>query len=186
MTSIRSLVVLCALGVAWAPGSLRAEMAGEMQAAPRAREIQVVPQEGSNVVVRDVRDAGDTVSGTVENRGPHPVQNVRLAISHVWLWDNEMHPGDDDFSRTDYYTVPGEVPAGGRSTFSLRPSTPLREGSGGHFVNDVNVTSFDMVVPAGSGSPTAGTRGVEPSPRPLEREMPRTTAEPVPEPPGDY
>src|SRR5262249_14603538 len=108
MTSIRSLVAFCALCVASAPGLARAAMVGETYV--------VVPQDRpvADVVVKDVRSTGDTVSGIVANRSSDPVRNVRLAISHIWLWDNEMHPGTDDFSRAGYYVVSEEIPPGGQ------------------------------------------------------------------------
>jgi len=167
MTSIRSLVALCALGAASAPGLLPAAMVGETQVVPQDRPA-------ADVVVQGVRTAGDTVSGTVANRAPDPVRNVRLAISHIWLWDNELHPGTDDFSRAEYYIVPEEIPAGGQIAFTARPSTPLREGSGGSFMTEVKVASFDVLQPGSYRPPTAGTRAVEsPPPHRLEGESTR-------------
>jgi len=174
--SIRSLVAFCALGAASAPRLLSAAMVAE---------TRVVPVDPSaQVVVRDVRTAGDTVSGVVENRAPDPIRNIRVAISHIWLWDNEMHPGEDDFSRADYYIVPDEIPPGGQIAFTVRPSTPLREGPGGSFMTEVRVSSFDVLQQRGSGSPTAGTRGVEPPAQPLGSESMRGR-EPAAEPLGE-
>jgi len=172
MISIRSLVALFAFGAASAPGLLVAAMVGQ---------TQVVPQEhlAGDVVVRDVRATGDTVSGVVANRAPDPVRNVRLAISHVWLWDDELHPGTDDFSRADYYIVPEEIPAGGQVAFTVRPSTPLREGPAGSFMTEVSVASFDVLQQAGYRSPTAGTKAVEPPPRQLENESTRGVEPPA-------
>jgi hypothetical protein len=126
---------------------------------------RVVPQGrlAADVAVQDVRIAGDTVSGVVVNRSSHPVRDVRLVVSHNWLWDNEMRPGEDQYSRADHYTVPGEIPPGGQVPFTARPSAPLAEGSGGHFMTQVQVTSVVMIKPG--AAPTAGTRAVEPSPR---------------------
>ena len=117
----------------------------------------------ADVVVQDVRTVGDTVTGVVVNRSSHPVQNVRLVVSHIWLWDNEMRPGTDEYSRADHYTVPGEIPPGGQVPFTARPSAPLAEGSGGHFMTQVGVASVVMI--KRGAAPTAGTRAVEPAPR---------------------
>ena len=141
-------------------------------------ETRVVPEDPSGqVAVRDVRTVGDSVSGVLVNRARDPVRNVRLAVSHVWLWDNEMHPGEDSYSRAEYYVVPDEIPPGGQVPFTARPSSPLHEGPGGSFMTEVRVSSFDVMVPAGSGSPTAGTRGAQPEARPL---MPEGTTRVAP------
>jgi len=160
MTVIRSLVVLCALAAVSAPGSLRAVMLEDAQVIPPARPA-------TDVFVRDVRTANDTVSGTVVNRAPDPVRNVRLVVSHVWVWDNELHPGDDDFSHADYYVVPGEIPGGGQLAFTVPPPTSLHEGRGGSFMTEVKVTSFD-VMQQGGRAPTPGTTSAEPPAQPLQ------------------
>jgi hypothetical protein len=154
------LFVFCALAVGPAVPPVSAEMV--------VGETRVVPEDPSGqVVVRDVRTVGDTVSGVLVNRAPDPVRKVRLAVSHIWLWDNEMHPGEDTYSRAEYYVVPDEIPPGGQVPFTLRPSSPLSEGPGGSFMTEVRVSSFDVLQQPGSGSPTAGTRGVQPETRPL-------------------
>jgi hypothetical protein len=177
MTSIRSLVALCALSAASAPGLLRAAMVDETPVVHQDRRT-------ADVVVWDVRTAGDTVSGTVANRAPDPVRNVRLAVSSNWLWDDEMHPGTDLFSRVDYYIVPEEIPANGQIPFTVRPSTPLHEGSGGRFVTEVDVTSFEVLQQGGYRAPTAGTRAVETPPRRLEGDSP-SAGEPPAQPPEE-
>src|SRR5262249_9625670 len=145
-----------AAGVVWA------EVVGETRVVP---EAQVVPPDRqTTVVVRDVRGGDDAVSGVVANRASDPVRNVRLLIDHVWLWGDERHPGDDDFSRLDDYVVPQEIPPGGQVSFTVRPSTPLHEGPGGRFMTDVTVGSFEILQQRGAGSPSAGTRSVEPPP----------------------
>jgi hypothetical protein len=159
---------LIALGVlVSAPGLVSAVIIGNTQIVGKTEPVS---QDGAAaVVVQNVQTAGDTVSGTVVNRAPDPVQNVRLVIDHLWLWDDELHPGDDLYSRLDDYTVAQEIPPGGQIAFTLRPSTPLREGSGGSFMTEVKVASYDVLRQQQGSSPTAGTnRAVEPSPYRIE------------------
>jgi hypothetical protein len=165
MRAIRSLVTLCVLTAALVPGAGRAETAVEERAIPQDRAAQNV------IVLRDLRTAGDTVSGTVVNRGPDPVRDIRLVISRYWLWNDEMHPGNDEFSRSDYYTVPDEIPPGGQAAFTARPATPLRQGPDGRFMTDVSIASFVEMQKPGRSSPTAGAGSVE-RPRRLESESP--------------
>jgi hypothetical protein len=131
--------------------------------APAARAIdvtdeRVVPEDrlARTVDVEDVTVRDGTVSGTIVNRTGNTLRDVRLVIRHLWLWNNEMHPGTDDPSRAEYYTVPGEIPPNGRQAFTYRPSTPLPEGRAGRFETDVRVASV-VEVERGERSPTAGT-----------------------------
>ena len=137
-------------------------------AAEIVTEERIVPADriAREIVVRDLRPLGDGgVSGTLVNRTGNTVRDVRLAIQHLWLWNNEFHPGTDDPSRVDYFTVPGEVPAGGEAAFTYRPSTPLPERRDGRYATDARVMSVVTIEKPGGGSPTAGTPGL-PSARP--------------------
>ena len=136
--------------------------------APRARavdvtDVHVVPEDqlARTVDVQDVTAHDGTVSGTIVNRTGNPLRDVRLVVRHLWLWNNETRPGSDDPSRADYYTVPGEIPPGGRLPFTYRPSTPLPEARGGRFETDVRVASV-VEMEHGERSPTAGTSSAQP------------------------
>ena len=161
MRLIGSIIAGCALAALVVPRVGRAdEMVTEERVVPESRLA-------ADVELRDVRTAGDTVSGSVVNRSPNPVRDVRLVVSHVWVWDNEFHPGNDDYSRADYYVVPDEIPPGANVPFTIRPSNPLTEEHGGRYLTNVAVSSVVELV-RGTASPTAGTRAVEP--RRLEEE----------------
>jgi hypothetical protein len=99
------------------------------------KEAVVDPQELKRVVdVVDVRMRDDgEVTGTVVNRSMNPVRDVKLAIQYTWLWRNEMHPGVDDPGHADFYTVPNEIPPGGRAPVTYQPREPLPGRSDGHF-----------------------------------------------------
>jgi len=131
-------------------------------------EERIVPEDrlGQDVVVRNVQGHDDgTVSGTLVNQSGKRLRDVRLVIRHLWLWNDEVHPGTDDYSRADYYTVPSEISPGGQVEFTYRPATSLQEGRRGHFETDVRVASV-VEVTGGSASPTAGTRAEPPAGEP--------------------
>lgn len=113
-----------------------------------AGDAELDSQASKDVKVQNVALQGDTVSGVVSNTGRHPVRDVQMQITYVWLWNNERHPGTDNPGRTDFYTSPGEIPTGGSQPFTYRPSTPLPHRTDGHFAPSVNVTGFTEVVPA--------------------------------------
>jgi len=144
------LILAIAFAVALGPAAVRADVVAEERIVPEDRVAQ-------DVEVRDVRVHGDgAVSGTIVNRSQARLREVRLLVRHLWLWDNEFHPGTDDRSRAEYLTVPDEIPPGGRGEFTYRPANPLPEARGGHFETDVRVSSV-VEVTGGPASPTAGT-----------------------------
>ena len=176
MKATRFFVGGFVLAAALVPGTLRAAEPVDVEpVAPHGRVEPVVPQGrlAADVAIRDVRTAGDTVSGVVVNRSRNPVRDVKLVVNHTWLWDNEMHPGVDEYSRADYYIVKGDIPPGGEAPFTLRPTEPLQEGRGGHFMTNVGIASVTEIVPGASRSPTAGTGSVEPAPRRMDDESGR-------------
>jgi hypothetical protein len=103
----------------------------------------------SKVTAQHVTLQGDAVSGVVANTSTHTVRDVKLQITYGWLWKNERHPGTDNPGRTDWYTLAGEIPAGGSMPFTYRPTSPLPKRRDGTFNASATVVGFTEVVPPG-------------------------------------
>jgi hypothetical protein len=88
-----------------------------------------------------------TVSGEVYNRSANTVRDVQLFIRYTWLWDNETKPGKNDPGTSTYYTLPNEIPPGGRLPFTFKPSSPLPKMPGGRFETTASIASFTEVIP---------------------------------------
>ena len=99
------------------------------------------------VEVRDVRGQPDEVSGVLVNLSSNPVRNVQVQIDRSWLWKNERHPGanENNPGRSVVYAVPGEIPPGGRLSFTYRPDSTLPQRSDGSFKTSVSVVSLEQV-----------------------------------------
>lgn len=104
-----------------------------------AQEISAV------LSVRDVRVEGDVLRATLVNHSPRRLADVRLLIRHAWLWNNERNPGLDNPGRTETYTLPDEIPAGGTYALTYRIVPPLPRRSDGRFVTTVEVIGFTEV-----------------------------------------
>ena len=87
------------------------------------------------------------VSGEIYNRTSHTIRDVQLFIRYTWLWDEEFKPGKDDPGTSIYYTLPREIPAGGRLPFTYSPSPPLPKASGGRFETTVAIAGYAEVIP---------------------------------------
>jgi len=108
----------------------------------------ITKQEASRVLVLENVTAKDgVVSGEIRNDSPNMVRDVQLLIRHVWMWKNEFHPGKNDPSRSDYYNVPGEIPARGMTRFQYTASSQLPKRSDGNFMVIVSVAGFTQVIP---------------------------------------
>jgi hypothetical protein len=94
------------------------------------------------VEVVDVNATGEMVSGRLVNRSTRAVRDVKLGVRHVWLWNNERHPGRDNPGRSDFYTLSDEVPSLGSVEFEYQFDPPLPQRSDGHFNTVVEVVSF--------------------------------------------
>jgi hypothetical protein len=97
--------------------------------------------------IEKVSIADGAVSGEVFNRSSNTVRDVQLFIRYTWLWDNETKPGKDDPGTSAYYTLPSEMPPGGRVPFNFKPSAPLAKASGGHYETTVSVAGFTEIIP---------------------------------------
>ena len=114
-----------------------------------ATETTIVsPEKLQKIVeVHGVRAQPDEVSGVLVNLSSNPVRKVQLRIDRSWLWKNERHPGavEDNPGRSVVYAVPGEIPPGGRLSFTYRPESALPERSDGSFETSVSVVSLEQV-----------------------------------------
>ena len=87
------------------------------------------------------------VSGEIYNRSSHTIRDVQLFIRHTWLWGEEFKPGKDDPGTAIYFTLPKEIPPGGRLPFTYSPSPPLPKASGGQFETTAAIAGFAEVIP---------------------------------------
>jgi len=87
------------------------------------------------------------VAGEILNRSPHIIREVQLFIRYTWLWDEEFKPGKDDPGTSIYYTLPKEIPPGGRLQFTYSPSPPFPKASGGRFETTVAIAGYAEVIP---------------------------------------
>lgn len=99
------------------------------------------------VTVEQVAVVNGTVSGEVHNQSSHILRDVQLFIRYTWLWDNETKPGAADPGTSAYYTLPTEIPAGGRLPFTYKPPAPLPKVPGGRFETSVTIAGFTEVIP---------------------------------------
>lgn len=97
------------------------------------------------VSIEKVSVADGSISGTVINQSKNTLRDVQLLIRYIWLWDNETKPGKNDPSMSFYYNLPGEIPPGGRSSFTFKPSQPLAKASGGQFETSASIAGFSEV-----------------------------------------
>ena len=101
-------------------------------------------QASQEVTVGDVQMRNGAISGMVINKSGDTLRDVKLVIDHAWLWKNERHPGTNDPSRTDFYTVQQPIPPHGTVVFEYQPR-PLPNRTDGRFDTTVKVMDFTEV-----------------------------------------
>jgi hypothetical protein len=139
MMSRKTAMSVCALA-AMAIGGLTAPA----HALTRAEPISV-RQASQEVTTADVLVHDGVVSGTVVNRSGATLRDVKVMIDHAWLWNNERHPGPNDPSRTDFYTLPQAIPPYGTQLFEYHMRAPGPHRTDGRFATMVKVISFTEV-----------------------------------------
>ena len=127
------IVTVLSLGLALSP-------------APAVSQELVANQDTSQTVtVSGVSLQNGAISGSLVNKSPRLLRDVRLLIRLTWFWKNERHPGDDSPGRSDYFTVTEEIPPGGSTSFTYRPSPPLPQRDDGHFEAAAQVVGFTEI-----------------------------------------
>jgi len=99
------------------------------------------------VSIRNLSVKDCVVSGELVNNSSRTLRDVQLLVRSTWLWNNEMHPGQDDLSDAVYYTVEGDIPPGGPKPFTYKRPTPLPSRTDGHFEVAASVAGFTEVIP---------------------------------------
>jgi hypothetical protein len=99
----------------------------------------------AQIRVSEVRLDGDTVTGVLTNTAPRAVEQVRLLIRYVWLWNDERNPGADSPGRAAYSTVEDRIAPGGRTVFTYRPAVPLPARADGRFTAAVEVVGLTEI-----------------------------------------
>jgi hypothetical protein len=127
-------------------GALALSLMAAVTPAGAARDAVVSSTTAAtSVVIEDLRVSDGSVSGTVVNRSSNALRDVRLLFRFAWLWANERSPGRDNPSRSDFYTVAGEIAPGGSLPFTYTPRTPLPRRNDGSFDISAQVVSFTEI-----------------------------------------
>ena len=153
-TSTRSLVVATwALTVVTAASAVAGTVTVVAAASTVAGTVTITDDDHSAPVqVTSATFDGDTVSGTVINRGADEVRDIRLLVDIAFLWKDETKPGDVNPGRAAVFTVAGPLPPQGRLSFDFRPEPPLEERTDGRYQPKVRVTGYQTVTVGNAGS----------------------------------
>jgi hypothetical protein len=116
-----------------------------------AAETVLTSEEASNTLkIEQVNAAPDTISGKIVNASPHVVRDVVLLVQYHWLWNNERHPGQNPPGRMITVPLNKEIAPGESLPFNYSPTPPLPHRDDGHFMPEVAIGGFSVVVPQSS------------------------------------
>jgi hypothetical protein len=101
-----------------------------------AMTVEIADDDATEAIgVTDVYRRGDSVVGTLVNRGNDVVRDIRLLIDLPFLWANEFRPGEDNPGRATVMTVAGPLEPGGRLDFEFTPNPPLPVRADGRYTD---------------------------------------------------
>ena len=115
--------------------------------AARSQTVRERTEIAAVLAIENLSVQEGVVAGEIFNRSRHTVRDVQVLIRNTWLWDEEFKPGKDDPGTSIYYTLPRDIPAGGRLPFTYSPSPPLPKASGGRFEITVAIAGYAEVIP---------------------------------------
>lgn len=106
---------------------------------PRDKAAEIVALE--DVVIKD-----GVISGKLVNKSSRPIRDVELLIRHLWIWNNEFRPGEDNRSQAEYYTVKTVIDPGKAIPFRYEFPRPPSSADG-YFLTTVSVAGFTEIIP---------------------------------------
>jgi hypothetical protein len=105
-------------------------------------ELTRIVQDTSSVLdIVDLAESDGAVRGRLLNRSNSTIKDIRLSVSHSFLWKNDHNPGPDDPSRATIVTLEQSVPPRGSIAFVV-PTGPLPSRADGRFTTETQVLSF--------------------------------------------
>jgi hypothetical protein len=111
-----------------------------------AETVEIADQDrNSPIQVASATLEGNTVAGTLINRGSDEVRDIRLLVDIAFLWANETHPGEVSPGRAVVFTVAGPLPAQGTLNFNLHPDPPIEERPDGRYQPKVRVMGYQTI-----------------------------------------
>lgn len=111
-----------------------------------AETVEIADEDrNSPVQVAGASLQGNTVSGTLTNRGDVEVRDIRVLVDIAFLWTDETHPGEDSPGRAVVFTVAGPVPPNGRLKFDLHPDPPVEPRRDGRYQPNVRVMGYRTI-----------------------------------------
>jgi len=76
----------------------------------QADELVSKPTLAERVAVQGVSLQDGVVRGQVVNLSDQRIENLRLAVTYIWHWKNERHPGADAPGSLEFLVVPAVAP----------------------------------------------------------------------------
>ena len=109
-------------------------------------ESLVMPEDvGRVLVLENVTEHEDRVSGVIVNQSDHRVHDVRLQIVYAWLWADEHRQGTNDPSFVATEIVHDEIPPHGNMSFGYSYPSALTLRTDGKFLVDVRIAGFATI-----------------------------------------
>ncbi len=93
------------------------------------------------VAVQGVSLQDGVVTGQVVNLSDQRIENLRLAVTYIWHWKNERHPGADEPGSLEFLVVPAVAPHAAVD-FTVPPAHPLPSRTDGWM--DVSVSAVGL------------------------------------------
>ena len=116
---------------------------------------RIVQDAGRLLEIVDLSESDAAVRGVLLNRSDDTIKDMRISVSHNFLWTNDHNPGPDDPSRATIVTLDQTVPPRGSVPFTIS-FDPLPVRRDGHFMTETQVVSFvSWTFPRGGQSSAA-------------------------------
>ena len=122
-----------------------AALAALLLASPaRPAEVGVAAEA---VFVRDLQVGPGGIRGSLRSTTDAELRDVRLLVTHSFLWSREQSPGELSPGRSEVYLIPGPIPPFGIIEFDEPLVPPLPARSDGRFESSASILGYTAIGP---------------------------------------
>jgi hypothetical protein len=112
---------------------------------PATAAPEADPEMAHAVAVSDVVATPSLVRARLTNLTEGTLSDIRVLVTHAFLWNREMDPGEDNPGRSDVFVIKGPIPPHGSITIEEQMVTPLQPRPDGRYQTSLQVLGFTKV-----------------------------------------
>ncbi len=96
----------------------------------------------TSATVEGITFTDSGISGQVVNPSHKRLENVRILVTHAWLWADDRRTDEDSPGWAEYYMLSEPIQPNSVASFSYPHKSPYPKRNDGHFISSVRIVGL--------------------------------------------